>query len=353
VSPIPFFPSGLGWSRWHKLSEIPNDETIGGLQILHPRYFLLPKVSMPLHGLLMFLGCLRCVTELNRNWKIDCIDAHFVYPDGMAAVLLGKYLKVPVIVSARGTDMNVYPSFRLIRPLIRWTLRCADQLIAVSSSLKVAMLKLGIGEEKIRVVGNGVDTERFQPMSPDLAKKKLAISRGGQTIVSVGALIPSKGHRMLIRAFSKILPSHEGLQLYIVGEGGERASLEALAKELGVDQSVHLVGRRPYEELPSWFSAGTLSCLLSSREGWPNVVTESLACGTPVVATRVGGIPEILLSADLGILVEQTVDSAAAGLEQGLAKSWNRDAISLQGRARSWDNVAAEVDDLLRISLNS
>jgi teichuronic acid biosynthesis glycosyltransferase TuaC len=353
VSPIPFFPSGWGWGRWRNLSEIPKNEIIGGLQVLHPRYFLLPKVSMPFHGLLMFLGCLRCVTKLNQNWKIDCIDAHFVYPDGMAAVLLGKVLKVPVTVSARGTDMNVYPSFRLIRPMIRWTLRCADQLVAVSSSLKEAMLKVGTREEKIRVIPNGVDTERFQPLPADIAKSRLSISPSGQTIVSVGALIPSKGHRLLMQAFSKILARHQGLQLYIIGEGGERSSLEVLAKELGIDHVVHLVGKRPYEELPGWFSAGTVSCLLSSREGWPNVVTESLACGTPVVATNVGGIPEILCSADLGIIVEQTIDSAVVGLEQGLTKSWNRDAISRQGRARSWDKVAAEVDDLLRSSLSS
>lgn len=308
---------------------------------------------MPWHALSMFLGCLRRVAELNRRWKIDCVDAHFLYPDGLAAVLLGKYFGVPVTVSARGTDVNVYPRFRLIRPMIRWTLARADGVIAVSSALKDVMLGLGAEEKKIRVIPNGVDPGRFQPTPAAEAKRTLGLLEERLIIVSVGSLIPSKGHQLLIRAFGRIVARHQGLRLYILGEGPERPSLVRLVNALGLQESVHLVGRRPNNELGMWFSAATVSCLMSSQEGWPNVVTESLACGTPVVATRAGGIPEIIHSPELGLLVEPTVDAAVAGLEQALAKNWNREAISQQTRARTWDQVAAEVEEMLRAQVEA
>jgi glycosyltransferase involved in cell wall biosynthesis len=126
-----------------------------------------------------------------------------------------------------------------------------------------------------------------------------------------------------------------------------------LAKRLDLGETIHFVGKRPNEELRSWFSAATVSCLASSREGWPNVVTESLACGTPVVATRVGGVPEILHSEELGIIVDQTIDSVAGGLERALSKNWNRSAISSQTRKRTWHQVAIEVERIFQEQLGS
>ena len=140
---------------------------------------------------------------------------------------------------------------------------------------------------------------------------------------------------------------HPGLQLYILGEGPYREELEKLIQGLGIGSQVHLVGKRPNNELRLWFSAAAISCLASSREGWPNVITESLACGTPVVATQVGGIPEILNSSELGVFVDKTPRSIAAGLELALHKNWDRDAISKKALARTWETVAAELEQLL------
>jgi teichuronic acid biosynthesis glycosyltransferase TuaC len=347
VSPVPYFPRWIRTRRWRAASQLPDCEQIGNLTVFHPRYLLLPKISMPVHALLMFAGSLLRVLKLNRQRKIDCIDAHFVYPDGMTAVLIGKYLGIPVIVSARGTDMNVYPSFRLIRPMIRWTLKEANGIIAVSAALKESIVALGISSRKIHVIPNGVDTTRFQRVNLEEARQRLDLPRGIPLLVSVGALIPSKGHQLLIRALAQLAPRHPGLQLYILGEGTFRLALESLVTELGLQDRVHLRGKRPNEELHLWFSAAEASCLASAREGWPNVVTESLACGTPVVATHAGGIPEILHSEELGILVGQSVESISEGIEHALAKSWNRAMISEQTRARTWGTVAAEVQEVL------
>jgi glycosyltransferase involved in cell wall biosynthesis len=165
--------------------------------------------------------------------------------------------------------------------------------------------------------------------------------------VSIGALIPSKGHDLLIQAFERIALREPDLKLYILGEGPARSSLEDLVGRMNLQDRIQLIGKRPNDELLYWFSAADISCLTSEREGWPNVITESLACGTPVVGTRVGGIPEILESEDFGVLVDQTVESVANGLELALSKEWDRAAISQRTRARTWDHVALEVQEVL------
>lgn len=308
---------------------------------------------MPFHALLMFLGCIACVRRLNRVARIDCIDAHFVYPDGLVSVLLGKILGVPVTVSARGTDINLFPSFKLIRPMIRWTLLQADGVIAVSDALKEAMVRLGANPHKIHVIPNGINAALFQPMDREEAKRNLNLPPQGPLLVSVGALIRPKGHLTLIRAFATIAPRHPELRLYILGEGPLRSELESLVRDLNLQDRVRLPGKRPNEELPQWFNAADVSLLVSEREGWPNVLTESLACGTPVVATRVGGVPEILHSPELGIVVEQTVSSVADGIERALLKKWDREAISKQTRTRTWATVARELETLFSEQLRT
>jgi teichuronic acid biosynthesis glycosyltransferase TuaC len=353
VSPVPWFPKWLKTGRWRSASEISSQEQIGNLSVHHPRYPLLPKISMPFHALLMFLGSIACVRRLNRLAKIDCIDAHFVYPDGLAAVLLGKILGVPVIVSARGTDINFFPSFRLIRPMIRWTLAQADGVVAVSSALKEAMVSLGAEPHKIHVIPNGVNAELFQPMDREEAKRNLNLPPEGPLLVSVGALIRPKGHLTLIRAFATIAPRHPELKLYILGEGPLRSELESLVRDLNLQNIVRLPGKRPNAELQQWFNAAEVSLLVSEREGWPNVLTESLACGTPVVATRVGGVPEILHSPELGIVVDPTVGSVADGIERALLKKWDREAISKRTRTRTWSKVADELESLFSEQLRT
>jgi teichuronic acid biosynthesis glycosyltransferase TuaC len=353
VAPVPFFPSWLHTTRWGVASRLRTVERIGALTIHHPRYLLLPKVSMPLHGLSMYWGCLPLVRRLHAFARFDCIDAHFVYPDGFAAVLLGKKLGLPVIVSARGTDINLYPSFGLIRPMIRWTLRHAAARVAVSGALRDKMAMVGGTDIPIRVIPNGVDAVRFRPVPLQEARKQLGLPPENPTIVAVGALIEAKGHHYLIRAIRELAPRYPDLQLYILGEGPYRGMLEKFVRELELAGRVHLMGKKPNEELRLWFSAAQVSCLASSREGWPNVVSESLACGTPVVATRVGGIPEIIHCPEFGILVEQTSKSIAAGLDQALSKSWNREEISRQTLARSWETVAAEVEEVFAAQLPS
>jgi len=302
---------------------------------------------MPAHGMLMYMASLPLARRLHSTQHFCCIDAHFVYPDGFAAVLLGKALGLPVIVSARGTDINVYPSLFLIRPLLRWTLTHAAGAIAVSADLKKKMIDLGTPESNVRLISNGVDVERFRRLDAKESRRNLGLPEDVPIAVTVGSLIESKGHHLLISAVQELTPQFPKLHLYVIGEGVYRARLEELVREQRLQDRVFLLGNRPNEELSSWFSAANVSCLMSSREGWPNVVTESLACGTPVLATRAGGIPEIIRSPDVGTLVDRNIHSIAVGLETSLTRAWDYEAIIRSGASRSWVNVAEEIENFL------
>ena len=350
IAPIPYYPRWAPGKTRRKFGKIPAEERIGDLKIQHPRYLLVPKVSMPIHALVMALGSLHVVRRLHARHAFDCIDAHFVYPDGTAAVLLGKILGLPVIVSARGTDLEDYPSYRLIRPMLRWTLAHAAGIVAVSGSLKQAIVNLGIDPDHVQTIANGIDAERFSPMEQSEARAQLDLPTQGLALVSVGNLYPVKSHDLLVSAMALLVPRHPSLQLYIIGDGHMRCRLQEQIRNNGLQDHVFLIGSRPNEELNAWFSAADLSCLVSSREGWPNVVSESLACGTPVIAAAVGGIPEIITSENLGILVERNPDSISQGIEVALGKPWDRAAIAQHGQQRTWSRVAEECDSYLRSS---
>lgn len=324
---------------------------MGAITVHHPRYLLFPKISMPLHGFLMFLGSFRLAMRLHRERPFHCVDAHYVYPDGFAGVLLGKMLGVPVFVSARGTDVNLFPSFRLIRPMIRYALRKSTGAIAVCQALKDAMVELGIPGEKIEVIGNGVDTERFHPVEQEESRRLLGLSGILPILIAVGSLIPRKGYQFLIPAIAKIVPRYPRLGLFIIGEGSYRPALETLIQEHKLTAHVHMIGHKSNEKLRLWYNAGDLSCLVSSREGWPNVILESLACGTPVVATGVWGAPEVITSPDLGIIVKQRIDDIAEGLRLALEKPWDRERLARYAQSRTWDVVARELEAYLAARL--
>ena len=347
IAPVPYFPSWLRATRWQKEGEAPRKEQIGNLSIYHPRYPLFPKISMPFQGLLMFLGTFLLAARLHRESPFDCIDAHFIYPDCFAAVLLGKLLGLPVIVSARGTDINLYPSFKLIRPMIAWTLINSAGAIAVSSSLRDVILEFGPAPESVRVIGNGIDVARFNPVAPLQARAQLRIPPDARVAVSVGGLVSRKGFHFLIPAVAAIASRYPKLYLYIIGEGEERSRLESLIRECGLQDRAVLVGSIPNDQLRFWYSAADVSCLVSSREGWANVLQESMACGTPVIATRVWGAPEIVVSPNLGILVDQNSPAISAALESALSTNWDRKAIADHAQQRTWQTVAAEVHEFL------
>jgi glycosyltransferase involved in cell wall biosynthesis len=356
VAPVPYFPKWLHIparlrampriARWLQMSRIPDRERLHGIDVHHPRYFVLPNVSVALHGFLMFLGAISTVARLHRRRRFDCLDAHFVYPDGLAAILIGKSLRLPVVITAHGTDLNHYPKFPLLRPLLRWTLQSADRVICVSTPLKQIALSLKVPNDRIVVIPNGIDLKLFYPADKAESRLRLGIVARAKVILAVAQLIPRKGHISLIQAVAclrKKLPDID-VQLFIVGEGDLSEILRKEILALVLERHVFLKGPVKNEELFRWYSAADVTCLPSSGEGLPCALLESLACGTPVVATGVGGVPELINSSDLGILVKQDISSISSGLERALETTWDRGALARHVGRYTWAETAVEIE---------
>jgi glycosyltransferase involved in cell wall biosynthesis len=350
VAPVPYFPEKIQFpildrfwpGHWRKMARIPRRELVAGIETFHPRHLVTPKIGMTFYGRWMADGVESIVRRLRDEQPVDVIDAHYVYPDGYAATLIGERLKIPVVVTARGTDVNLFSRMPLIRPLVRKALMCADGVIAVSDALKRRMVELGVEAGKIATIRNGVDREVFYPQARMEARRKLGLDPQSRVIVTASALVPLKGIGRLVDAMALLRDTNS--KLYVMGEGPQRAALETRIAKHGLTDRVLLVGSRPQSELAEWYSAADLFCLASHREGCPNVVIEAMACGLPVVAADVGGVGELVSRPDYGrVILAPTAENFAAEIEAALETKWNRVEIAKSGCARSWSNVANDV----------
>ena len=353
VAPVPYYPAFPFGAR-AKYARIEAREEIEGVTVYHPRYFMTPKVGMSTYGMTMFRSVLPFLKRLRREFDFDLIDAHYVYPDGFAAVKLAQYCNKPVVVSARGSDIHLFSTFPLIRRLLRYTLARADHVIAVSQALQNAIIALPVDEKKTSVIPNGVDTQKFFRVDKKQSRERLGLPEA-KIILSVGRLEPVKGFALLIKAFQKLFVDEEkkDARLVIVGEGSERAKLERLIATLHLHEHVRLMGARPHDELKQWYSAADCLCLASEREGWPNVVLEAFACGTPVVATEVWGMREVIPNEELGVLAPRDENHLTRALACALNKKWQNEVLVEHARERSWEKVAQQVEHTFERVLTS
>ncbi len=350
VAPVPWFPSRSDrFGDWAVNARAPAAETRHGTEIRHPRYPVIPKIGMSAAPWLLYRAIVPVLTRLlAEGRRFDLIDAHYVYPDGVAAVWLGQRFGLPVVITARGTDVNLIPRFTVPRRLIQGAMRGASALIAVSAALKQVLVDLGAPDDKVTVLRNGVETTLFRPPQ-DRTAARAALGLTGPTLVSVGGLIERKGHHRTIEAMRQ-LPD---FTLLIAGEGPERARLSALIDEHALTSRVRLLGPLPHRDLPNLYGAADASVLASSREGWANVLLESMACGTPVVAANIWGNPEVVQSPAAGLIYEpNTPDGIAAGVRRLFAALPDRSATRSYAEAFSWDETTAGQLALFRRVLN-
>jgi teichuronic acid biosynthesis glycosyltransferase TuaC len=309
MAPCPWFPfQSSRFGDYSLFARMPREETRHGLHIDHPRYPLLPKVGMSLAPLALFARVLPVLRRQMRAGRdFDLIDAHYFYPDGVAAVLLGRVLNRPVVITARGDDLDLISTYAIPRRWIRWAARQAQGLITVSNGLKRRLEALGVPPQRVRMLRNGVDLEAFRSCDRKAARNALDFTR--PTLVAVGNLVPKKRHWLIIDA----MPQLPNVDLVIVGDGPERPRLEQQGRQLGVRGRIRFLGRKPQEDLPAIYTAADLLVHPSSREGWPNVLLESMACGTAVVAGNFDGVADIVAAPAAGrILKEATADCLAA-----------------------------------------
>jgi glycosyltransferase involved in cell wall biosynthesis len=336
VAPVPYFPSRARcFGEWSRYARIAAREERHGITIHHPRYPVIPRIGMSAAPALMAAATLGFVRQIAaRGPGFDLIDAHFLYPDGIAAIWIGQQLGCPVVVTARGSDVNLTPRYRLPRIMIRWAAAEAAGLIAVSDALKQALVALGVSPERIDVLRNGVDLALFRPGEREAARRALLLSR--PTLLSVGHLIERKGHHRVIEAM-RHLP---GFDLLVVGEGPERSRLEQLRRRLGVAERVRLLGAVGHAALPQLYTAADALVLASSREGWANVLLEAMACGTPVIASKVWGNPEVVRAPEAGIVVERnTPEGIAQGVRALFARLPARAAVRAYAERFGWEET--------------
>ena len=338
IAPVPWFPlAHSAFGSYAAYPRVPHAEMHNGISVRHPRYLLLPKVGMSIAPWLMARAAIRSARALMREgYDFDAIDAHYFYPDGVAAALIARQLGKPLVITARGSDLNLLTRYALPRRWIRWAAHQAAHLVTVSRALKQVLIDLGVAQEKITVLRNGVDVDLFAPVARETMRATLDFR--GFTLLSVGNLVAAKGHDLVIAATARIPDA----QLVIIGEGPDRARLTALAATQGVADRVRFVGNMQQDTLRNYYGAADVLILASAREGWPNVLLEAMACGTPVIAANTGGTPEIITAPEAGLLLPERNAAAIVSAIHALRKrAPDRNATRAYAERFGWDETSA------------
>lgn len=309
VAPVPWFPfRNPKFGAYAAFAAVPKQEERYGIRILHPRYPAIPKVGMTLAPFLMYRTLLPAIRRLlSEKPGYDLIDAHYLYPDGVAAVAFGRSLGRPVVVTARGNDVTLIPRHRIPRWQILRATKRAGAIATVSKALREQLIGLGADAQRITVLRNGVDLERFRPLSENGLRSELGLN--GCVWLAVGHLIERKGVHFVIEALAQMTDT----TLLIAGDGPEEHKLRSLVERLGLRSRVRFLGAIAHDKLCAYYNVADVTMLASSREGMPNVVLESLACGTPVVAAPFDGVTELLSSPVAGEIAAERNAEAMAG----------------------------------------
>ena len=354
VAPVPWFPFNR-WIRGRGRAATPRLEQRQGITVYHPRFLSVPRFGKCLDAALCYLSVLPLVRRLRADFPFDLVDGHFVYPDGTVAALLAKTFGVPVAITLRGDELRVV-EFALRRPQMRLALRRA-RVIAVSRSLVPVAGRLGVPADAVRVIPNGVDTEAFRRHDRQTARRRLGLPDDRAILLAVGSLIERKGHHRVLALLPELVRRRPDLLYVAVGgavPGDPHAKLlEQLVRSGGLEDHVRFVPPQPHEEIAVWLSAADLFCLATRSEGWCNALTEALACGLPVVTTRVGGNAEQVRDGEDGLLVPYwNAAEFASAVQRALDREWDREAIAARARRRSWEQVAMDVLEEFRAAAN-
>src|SRR5215467_832599 len=331
VAAVPWFPG-----VYRDVSAVPAAEPVFGFDVRHPRYLQVPAIGMRIQPDSLARTLLKELqrSRLDRD-RFDIIDAHYFFPDGVAAARVAQELRLPLVISARGSDINLIGEIPFARQRMSLAAQSAKALISVSAALAAKMKDLGMPADRIHVLRNGVDTDLFCPFSRLDARKRLRLDEGGQWVLGVGNLVPEKGFDILINALGDLPRA----RLLLVGDGPLRNTLRSLAAATAPGR-VEVRDNMAQSELRFAYAACDVLGLPSLREGWPNVVLEAIACGTPVVASAVGGIPEMLQSdAPAIVLSDRSAHAWASALRVFLENSLKPEAVRQYALRFGWDEV--------------
>ena len=341
VSPVPWFPLQgiIRYWRPHFRPQPDRLEIQQGIQVYYPRFLSIPGILKSWDGFFMALGSLPTLIKLKNEFNI--IDAHFAYPDGYAATLLGKWLKTSVTITLRGTEVPLSKMPGRKQRMLK-AIKAATRVFSVADSLKQFVGSLGADTGKIRVVGNGVDVSKFYPLDRTKQRTELAIPLGSKVLISVGGLVERKGFHRVLEVLPELIKQYADLQYLIVGgdsaEGNIKQQLVSQVKQLKLENNVRFLGALNSEELKRPLSSADVFVLATANEGWANVFLEAMACGLPVVTTDVGGNREVVNNELLGTVVPFADRQALSNaLLEALEHNWNRSEIIQYAQQNAWD----------------
>lgn len=336
VAPVPWFPFKHNrFGDYAAMASTPYYEERNDIKIYHPRYFLPPKVGQNIAPLVLAAGALPTIKKIiKEGFDFDLIDAHFFYPDGVAASIISKVLNKPFVCTARGSDITLYRNFSISKKYLKYAIANSSANIGVCNDLVLQMMELGASSEKSLTIRNGVDLQRFTPLDKRSAREALGMPERCLLLLSVGHLVERKGHHLVIEMLLGFPSAH----LLIVGTGPMEDELRQLAQTLGVEKRVVFAGLQPNTALSSYYSAADALVLASSFEGWANVLLEAMACGTPVIATPVNGTPEVVATPEAGRLAaSRNVNDLSQALRNLLENYPSHQMVRKYAEGFSWD----------------
>lgn len=324
------------------LAALPRHEDWKGVEIWRPRFLNLPGTGGRFHVAMLTRALAPLLARIRHDFPFDVIDASFFFPDGPAAVALGHRFGVPVSIKARGADIHHWGRAPATAKQVIGAGQAAQGILAVSQAMRADIAALGVAAERIRVHHTGVDLTRFAPR--DQRAEKAALGIAGPLVVAVGALIPRKGHDIVIDAVAAL----PGVCLHIAGEGPERPKLAAQIARLGLGERVKLLGSVAHGDLPALLAAADVMALASSSEGLANAWVEALASGTPIVIPDAGGAAEVVTTPQAGRITARTAPAFAAAIQELLAAPPLRDAVRAAAAGFTWEANTTALYDHLR-----
>lgn len=343
VAPIPIY----------KNRSVPKRGSIDGIETFYPRYFMTPKVLRSLYGYFYYLSLRNTIIKIKKIWPFDIILTAWAFPDGFGSQLIAKELKVPCVIMVLGSDINIQTNYLLRKRMIVNSLNAVSMVISVSKTLKTRMIDIGVREDKITVVTNGINKDIFRPFSSFEARHALNLPHDAKIVLFAGNLVQGKGAELIVEAFPEIINKEAKALLVIAGDGKMKKTLMTRVAKLGITNRVIFVGRQSHESMPKYMNASNVFCLPSASEGCPNVILEALSCSVPIVGSDIPAIAEILEGSKNAIL--SPVGNVSV-LSQSVLKllSVHKDMIIPEDdRTMSWQENATIVYRLFETIVNN
>ncbi|MBI4846000.1 MAG: glycosyltransferase family 4 protein [Candidatus Omnitrophica bacterium] len=343
LCPLPWFPkSGLlkKFRSWHKFALIGGKYCINGQDVLCVKYIAFPKLGFS-HAVAVFLGIFFEMRKLIKSKSIDVVNAHWLFPDGVAACLAGVILRVPVVLTAHGTDINMYLSMPLRKMQIIWALKTCDAITVVSSKHKEKLEQAGIEKDKIQVIGNGFNSN-FALMDKKECRQKLGLGIEKKIALFVGRIVEVKGLGLLIEAVKHLgVEFKKEWEVFIVGDGKLKNYYMEMVKRYKLESQISFFGEKPHDQIPCWLGACDMLILSSISEGCPTALIEALACGRPVISSAVGEVPNLIHEGKNGFLFNSgDVRGLGNAIVKGYETSWDEAEITASVKDMSWKNIS-------------